>query len=106
MFSKSTTCLLLTLLFITFSVPAFADGSPPPSTGDGSIHPWDNNDGYRFGGGPVLVSTGWMWLGNVSSGALIILPQKSASQKVKSDESRSTKATRHIARSRVATLNR
>lgn len=106
MFSKSITCLLLTLLIITLAVPVLADGNPPPPSGDGSIHPWDNNDGARAGRGPIFVHSGWMWLGPFSNGTLVVLTRRSATQQMKFEKSRSDKATRRVASSEVAIQNR
>ena len=95
MFSRATTCLLLTLVLIIMAVPALADGDPPPVVGDGNIHPWDNNDGGRASSGPYIVNTGWMWLGLRSSTGLVVLPRKDVSQTMKSYGSKSDKSLRN-----------
>jgi hypothetical protein len=93
MFSKATTCLLLTLALITLAVPAFADGNPPP-VGDGNIHPWDNNDGGQVSKGPYIVSSGWIWMGFGHHAGFIYVPRSDASKVMKSNGSMSNKALR------------
>jgi hypothetical protein len=107
MFSKKTTCLLLTLALIILAVPAFADGNPPPPTGGGNIHPWDNNDGMWPMRGPFVVQSGWMWLGRGLYDVLIFVPRGNVSVPMKSDRSKVDRALRSISDTpRVATQNR
>ena len=91
---RKSACLLLTLAFIIImAVPAYAGGNPPP-TGGGNIHPWDNNDGQAFTGGPLIVHSGWVWLGYGTSGRLIRLPGLKPTGAMKSDKSGSEQAIR------------
>jgi hypothetical protein len=90
---RKSACLLLTLAFVIMAVPAYAGGNPPP-TGGGNIHPWDNNDGQVYTGGPLIVHSGWMWLGYGFSGRLIWLPGPKSTGPMKSDKSGSEQAIR------------
>lgn len=105
MLAKSTTCLLLTLMLLILTVPAFADGNPPPIPNDGNIHPWDNNDGLRASTGPHIVSVGWMWLNGTSSGFVFYLPGRNTTQPTKY-EVNSGKAIRSLNGTPVVTTKR
>lgn len=106
MLLKKTTCLLLTLVLIcTIAVPAFADGNPPP-TGGGNIHPWDNNDEFRYEGGPLLAQRRPVLFG-YGNGRLIVLPIWNVLGLMKSDRSGSEKVLRQSAGSlQVVSRNR
>lgn len=107
MYLKRATCLLLTLVFISLAVPAFADGDPPPVVGDGNIHPWDNNDGTNFTRGPQIVQVGWMWLGRgPAAGLIVFLPRSKSSQTMKLQGSRSDKQIRIEPGTQVVIRNR
>ena len=58
MIARKLICLFLAALFLFATFPlALADGTPPPDPGNGDIHPWDNNDGFRYDGGPLTAAT-------------------------------------------------
>ena len=107
MFLKKNACLFLALVFIcAVSVPALADGNPPPSDG-GNIHPWDNNDEYRYGSGPTDVMRRPMWFGFMFDGRLLTIPLWSAPSLMKSDRIGKDGVTRRSAGSlEVVTRNR
>ena len=107
MFLKKAACLLLTLVFISIAVPAFADGNPPPTTGDENIHPWDNNDGANWTKGPHIVQVGWMWLGYTpKTGLIVVLPRTDVSRTKTTSGSKSDKQIRIDSGALVVTRNR
>ena len=107
MYLKKAACLLLTLVFISIAVPAFADGNPPPTTGDENIHPWDNNDGTNWTKGPLIVQVGWMWLGYTPrTGLIVVLPRTEVTKTVKSFGSKSDKLIRTESGTLAVTRNR
>jgi hypothetical protein len=80
MLPKKWTCLLLALVFIcSVAVPTALAGDTPPPAGGGEIHPWDNNDGHKFSGGPtevyrrpIIIIVGYDFAGGIYSFALTL----------------------------------
>lgn len=107
MFLRKNACLFLALVFIcAVSVPARADGNPPPRDG-GNIHPWDNNDEYRYGSGPTEVMRRPLLFEFSFNGRLYILPVWSAPSLMKSNRISKDGVTRRNAGSlEVVTSNR
>lgn len=98
MILKKTTCLLLTLALIcAVAAPVFADGNPPPPSGGGNIHPWDNNDGTRSSGGPLITARRPAWFGYGFNGHLVTIPTWSMANLMKSDRSSSETGSRQSA---------
>ena len=107
MFLKKNACLFLALVFIcAVSVPALADGNPPPRDG-GNIHPWDNNDDVQYSSGPteVMLRPELFWFS--FNGRLLAIPLWSAPSLMKSDRIGKDGVTRRSAGSlEVVTRNR